>query len=238
MDPHALHAVPPALRGTWSRAAARARRGLLLARLRLADAGPRVRRLIDVLVTGGALLVLGPFLALVALAVRATSPGPAFFFQERIGKNGRRFDMIKFRTMRTGADAEKAKLAATVAAASSGVRFKIRHDPRITPLGRVLRKFSIDELPQLWNVLRGDMTLIGPRPAVWVEVSRYDQRAMRRLEVEQGLTCLWQVGGRSDLSFEEQVALDIEYVDCTTPTQEIKIVAKTIPAVLTGRGAY
>jgi lipopolysaccharide/colanic/teichoic acid biosynthesis glycosyltransferase len=204
----------------------------------LADAGPRLRRLIDVLATGGALVVLGPFLALVALAIRVTSPGPAFFFQERIGKNGRRFHMIKFRTMRTGADAEKAKLAATVSEASSGVRFKIRHDPRITPIGRVLRKFSIDELPQLWNVLRGDMTLIGPRPAVWVEVSRYDQRAMRRLEVQQGLTCLWQVGGRSDLSFEEQVELDIEYVDRTTPTQEIKIVAKTIPAVLTGRGAY
>jgi lipopolysaccharide/colanic/teichoic acid biosynthesis glycosyltransferase len=238
MDRPELDAAPPALRGTPSRAGARVRRGMLVARLAMADAGPYVRRLLDVMVAVGALLVLGPLLALAALAVRVTSPGPALFFQERIGKNGRRFRMIKLRTMRVGADAEKARLAASVGAATSGVRFKIQRDPRITPVGRVLRKYSIDELPQLWNVARGDMTLIGPRPAVWVEVSRYDARALRRLEVQQGLTCLWQVGGRSDLSFEQQVDLDIEYVDRTPPSEELRIVARTIPAVLTGRGAY
>jgi len=221
-----------------ARGGAQLRRLRLLARLALGDAGPHVRRILDVLVAGGALVVLSPLLITAAILVCATSPGPALFFQERIGKRGRRFLMIKLRTMRIGADAEKAKLAATVGEASSGVRFKIKNDPRITPVGRFLRKYSIDELPQLWNVVRGDLTLIGPRPAVWIEVARYGARAMRRLEVQQGLTCLWQVGGRSDLSFEQQVDLDIEYVDRATPTDEFKIVAKTIPAVLSGRGAY
>jgi lipopolysaccharide/colanic/teichoic acid biosynthesis glycosyltransferase len=238
MTAPSLELLPRALRGSSSRAAARVRRILLGARLRLADAGPRVRRALDIVVAGGALLFLSPLLIAAALGVRLTSRGGALFSQERIGKNGRRFQMLKFRTMRVGADAEKSLLAATLQGATDGVRFKLRADPRITPIGRFLRKFSIDELPQLWNVLRGDMTLIGPRPAVWREVELYDARAMRRLEVEQGLTCLWQVGGRSDLSFEEQVTLDIEYVDSTTTAEEIKIVAKTIPAVITGRGAY
>jgi lipopolysaccharide/colanic/teichoic acid biosynthesis glycosyltransferase len=238
MTSPSLDLVPRALRGTPARAAARVRRVLLGARLRVGDAGPRVRRTLDIAVAGTALILLAPLLLLAAAAVKLTSPGGVLFAQERIGKNGRRFQMLKFRTMRTGADAEKSLLAATTQGATDGVRFKLRNDPRITPIGRFLRKFSIDELPQLWNVLRGDMTLIGPRPAVWREVALYDARAMRRLEVQQGLTCLWQVGGRSDLSFEEQVTLDLEYVDTTTPAEEIKIVAKTIPAVITGRGAY
>jgi lipopolysaccharide/colanic/teichoic acid biosynthesis glycosyltransferase len=238
MKPNAVDGLPPALRGTSARAAARLRRVLLVLRLWVGDAGPRVRRLIDIVAAGSALLVLAPLLALAAIAVRLTSRGPALFFQERIGMHGRRFKMIKLRTMRVGADAMKAKLVATVEGASDGVRFKMRRDPRLTPIGGILRRYSVDELPQLWNVVRGDMTLIGPRPAVWVEVSCYDVRAMRRLEVQQGLTCLWQVGGRSDLSFDQQVTLDIEYVDRTTPGEEIKIVARTIPAILTGRGAY
>jgi lipopolysaccharide/colanic/teichoic acid biosynthesis glycosyltransferase len=122
--------------------------------------------------------------------------------------------------------------------ATDGVRFKMVRDPRVTAVGRVLRKFSIDELPQLYNVLRGDMTLIGPRPPVWREVALYDVRALRRLEVKPGLTCLWQVRGRSNLTFDQQVALDIEYVDRISPSEEVKILLETVPAVLTGRGAY
>jgi lipopolysaccharide/colanic/teichoic acid biosynthesis glycosyltransferase len=196
-----------------------------------------LRRSLDVLVTGVGLLCLAPLLLVVAGLVKLTSQGPIFFPQERIGENGRRFKMWKFRTMITNAEALKDKLAAQ-AGATSGVRFKIRTDPRITPVGRILRKFSIDELPQLFNVLVGDMTLMGPRPPVWREVALYDNRALRRLEVKPGLTCLWQVSGRSDLSFDQQVALDIEYIDQVKPATEVRILLQTIPAVLTGRGAY
>jgi len=201
--------------------------------------GPSVRRSLDVLVTGLGLLCLAPLLALVALAVRLDSKGPIFFAQERLGEGGRRFRMFKFRTMVVDADALKDQLAKQCAQATDGgVRFKMMRDPRITRVGAVLRKFSLDELPQLFNVLRGDMTLIGPRPAVWREVARYDNRALRRLEVRPGLTCLWQVSGRSDLSFDQQIALDIEYVDTTKPRDELRILLQTVPAVLTGRGAY
>jgi lipopolysaccharide/colanic/teichoic acid biosynthesis glycosyltransferase len=206
--------------------------------LALHGLGPSVRRSLDLLVTGLGLLCLMPLLALVALAIRLDSKGPIFFKQERLGEGGRRFGMWKFRTMVRDADALKDLLSQQCAAATDGVRFKMVRDPRVTRIGAVLRKFSIDELPQLFNVFRGDMTLIGPRPAVWREVARYDARALRRLEVRPGLTCLWQVRGRSDLSFEQQVALDLEYVDRTRPREELRIVLQTIPAVLTGRGAY
>ncbi len=197
-----------------------------------------LRRAIDVAACGLGLLALSPLLALVALVIKATSRGPVLFPQERIGQHGRAFRMWKLRSMYVGADAAKAKLAAATGAASDGVRFKLRRDPRITPIGRVIRKLSIDELPQLFNVLVGDMTLVGPRPPLRREVELYDVRAWRRLEVRPGLTCLWQIGGRSDLSFDEQVALDLEYVDAIRPLDEIRIVARTIPAVLRGRGAY
>jgi lipopolysaccharide/colanic/teichoic acid biosynthesis glycosyltransferase len=200
--------------------------------------GPYVRRSIDVVATGFGLLLLFPMLAIAALAVKLTSKGPIFFPQERIAENGRRFKMWKFRTMVVNADALKDKLAAQNKNATDGVRFKMVADPRITPVGRILRKFSIDELPQLFNVLKGDMTLLGPRPPVWREVALYSKRALRRLEVKPGLTCLWQVRGRSDLSFEQQVELDIEYIDRVKPSEEVRILLETVPAVVTGRGAY
>ncbi|HEX5656797.1 MAG TPA: sugar transferase [Polyangiales bacterium] len=206
--------------------------------LSLTAFGPALRRAIDVLVTGLGLLCLSPLLALVALAVRLDSKGPIFFAQERLGERGRRFSMWKFRTMVADADALKDQLAKQCAAATDGVRFKMQRDPRVTRVGAFLRKFSIDELPQLFNVLRGDMTLLGPRPAVWREVAHYDKRALRRLEVRPGLTCLWQVSGRSDLSFAQQIDLDLEYVDRTQPKDELRILLQTVPAVLTGRGAY
>jgi lipopolysaccharide/colanic/teichoic acid biosynthesis glycosyltransferase len=214
------------------------RRVTLRSYLTLVALRPHVRRSLDVTLTGLGLLCLSPLFMLVAMAIRIDSKGPLFFAQERLGEGGRRFKMWKFRTMVVNADALKDQLTKQHAAAVDGVRFKMVRDPRVTVVGRVLRKFSIDELPQLFNVLRGDMTLIGPRPPVWREVARYDNRALRRLEVKPGLTCLWQVSGRSDLSFEQQVALDIEYIDRTQPSDEFAILLRTIPAVLTGRGAY
>jgi lipopolysaccharide/colanic/teichoic acid biosynthesis glycosyltransferase len=231
-------ALPPALRGPTGRARAYLRRKRRVVGAFLDDSGPLLRRLLDIVVAGGALVLLSPLLLLAALAIKLTSRGPVLYKQERLGQYGHPFLMFKLRTMSVGADAMKATLAAEIQGAVDGVRFKLKRDPRITPVGRLLRKFSIDELPQLWNVLVGDMTLVGPRPPVWLEVARYDARALRRLEVRPGLTCLWQVGGRSDLSFEQQVSLDLEYIDRVKPHQELLILARTIPAVLTGRGAY
>jgi lipopolysaccharide/colanic/teichoic acid biosynthesis glycosyltransferase len=214
------------------------RRAQVRSTLLVASAGPKVRRVLDITATGLGLLLIAPMLAFVALAIKVTSPGPVFYWQERIGEGGRRFKMWKFRTMVVNADHLKDQLAAMHKNATDGVRFKMVKDPRITPVGRVLRKFSIDELPQLFNVLKGDMTLIGPRPPVWREVALYGNRALRRLEVKPGLTCLWQVRGRSDLSFEQQVELDIEYIDRVRPAEEFRILLETVPAVVTGRGAY
>jgi len=230
--------LPPAMRSPLCRKAARARRMRLRAELGLRAVGPVLRRAIDIGATLVALILLSPVFLVAAIAIKATSRGPILFKQERVGQWGRRFKMLKLRTMGTNAEAKKTELQAAVNGALDGVRFKIKNDPRITPVGRILRKFSIDELPQLWNVLVGDMTLIGPRPPVWREVALYDPRALRRLEVKPGLTCLWQISGRSDLSFEQQVDLDIQYIDKTQPVDEVKILVRTIPAVLSGKGAY
>ena len=230
--------IPPAARGGADRLWARLRQRRVRAQLAVKTLGPIVRRFVDILMTGVALLVAAPIILIAGLAMKLSSPGPIFFGQERIGRFGRPFTMFKLRTMMHGADAQKAALEKANGDAMSGVRFKLRRDPRVTAVGRVLRKFSIDELPQLWNVFRGDMTLIGPRPAVWREVRLYDPRALRRLEVTPGLTCLWQVRGRSDLSFDQQVDLDLEYIDKVGVKEEIGIVAETIPAVITGRGSY
>jgi lipopolysaccharide/colanic/teichoic acid biosynthesis glycosyltransferase len=205
--------------------------------LAMMDVKPRVRRAFDVFAVSFGLLFIGPLLLVAAVAIKLDSKGPVFFRQERVGQNGRRFAMFKLRTMVVNADALKDRLEKENATALDGVRFKMKADPRITRVGRVLRRFSVDEMPQLWNVLRGDMTLIGPRPAVMREVAQYDVRALRRLEVPQGLTCFWQVQGRSDLSFEEQVELDVQYIDRARATDSVRILLKTVPAVLTGRGA-
>ena len=233
-----LSLLPAPTRGASRRAAYRLRTGARRALLAVARAGPLVRRALDVILAGGALTALAPLFALVGLLVKLTSRGPIFFTQTRVGQYGRRFSMFKVRSMYVGADALKAQLAARDPGAVSGVRFKLRDDPRVTPVGAVLRKLSLDELPQIWNVLRGDMTLVGPRPPLPREVELYDPRALRRLEVRPGLTCLWQIGGRSDLTFDQQVSLDIEYIDRVQPLTEVAIVARTIPAVILGRGAY
>ena len=208
-------------------------------RLRLvsADLAPALRRTVDVLGAGLGLLLLAPLLGLVALLIKLESRGPVLYSQLRGGLHGRPFRMWKLRSMVVDSDTIRAKLV-QAQQATSGARFKLKRDPRITRVGRVIRKLSIDELPQLFNVVRGDMTLIGPRPAPLSECDLYDPRALRRMEVRPGLTCLWQVQGRSDLSFEEQVELDLTYVDTARPLDDLRILAATVPAVLTGRGAY
>lgn len=230
--------VPPALRDATSRRQAWSRRLAMMAQARIDAMGPRLRRALDVTLSATALLMLSPLFLAAAIGIKLQDRGPILFRQERVGRGGRRFMLFKFRTMVFGAEAMKAALAAANPEAMSGVRFKMTHDPRITRLGRILRRFSIDEMPQIYNVLRGDMTLVGPRPPVWSEVEKYSPKAMRRLEVTPGLTCLWQIGGRSDLTFEQQVDLDIEYIDTVKASEEVAIVVKTVPAVLSGRGAY
>lgn len=183
------------------------------------------------------LLVLSPLLLLAALAVRLSSRGPVFFRQERSGLNGRPFTMLKFRTMVTNAEQRKAELASFNE--MDGPVFKVTNDPRVTPLGRLLRKWSIDELPQLWNVLRFEMSLVGPRPLPVDEIRRINDHAhRRRLSVKPGLTCLWQISGRNNVtSFKEWVRLDLEYIDNWSLWLDLKILLKTIPVVLTGAGA-
>jgi len=176
-------------------------------------------------------------MAFVALGIRFTSPGPVLFKQQRAGLNGRPFNMYKFRSMVNNAEQLKQELAQLNE--MSGPVFKVTNDPRITPLGRFIRKWSIDELPQLWNVVKGDMSLVGPRPLPVDEVDRFDDRAhRRRLSVKPGLTCLWQVSGRNEVrDFQDWVRLDLEYIDNWTIWLDLKILARTVPVVLTGAGA-
>jgi exopolysaccharide biosynthesis polyprenyl glycosylphosphotransferase len=180
--------------------------------------------------------LLLPVFAIIAAAIKLTSPGQVFFLQRRCGLNGRSFDMVKFRSMVSDAEARKAELAARNE--MKGPVFKIRDDPRVTGLGRLLRRHGLDELPQLWNVLRGEMSLVGPRPLPVEEVHRFDDDAhRRRLSVLPGLTCLWQIRGRNDIDdFEEWVRLDLEYIDNWSLWLDCKILLATIPAVFLGRG--
>jgi exopolysaccharide biosynthesis polyprenyl glycosylphosphotransferase len=183
-----------------------------------------------------ALLVLLPFFVAVALAIRLETPGPALFRQQRVGRHGEAFTMMKFRSMCDTAETDRSALVA--ANEADGVLFKIQQDPRVTRLGRWLRRYSIDELPQLWNVVVGDMSLVGPRPALPDEVARYRLDPRRRLAVKPGLTGLWQVSGRSDLSWDESVRLDLRYVDNWSLRLDLWILAQTLRAVLNHRGAY
>ena len=195
------------------------------------------RRALDVTVALAALLALSPLLLGVALAIRLESPGPVLFHQVRVGKWGQLFRMVKFRSMVPDAEARKVELAARNEM-PDGVLFKIREDPRVTRVGRFIRKYSIDELPQLWNVLRGDMALVGPRPPVPAEVAEYTIEQRRRLEIKPGVTCLWQVSGRSEIPFDEQVRLDVTYIERHSVGNDLRILLRTIPAVLRGKGAY
>lgn len=218
----------------WRRQRVRVRRLLWLASTPGVDLA---KRLLDVIVSAAALLVLAPLLAVVALAIRLDSPGPVLFAQQRIGRFGRPFRLLKFRSMYVDAE-ERRKLLEAQNEMTGGVTFKMKHDPRVTRVGRILRKLSIDELPQLWHVLAGDMSLVGPRPPLASETERYSLAHRRRLDVKPGLTCVWQVSGRSEIPFERQVELDVDYIHSWSLWSDLKLLLKTIPAVITGRGAY
>jgi lipopolysaccharide/colanic/teichoic acid biosynthesis glycosyltransferase len=174
---------------------------------------------------------------MIALAVRLDSPGPVLFRQVRVGARGEEFEMLKFRTMCVDAEARLADLASSYDAGNT-VLFKMRRDPRVTRVGRILRRYSLDELPQLFNVLRGQMSLVGPRPPLPREVEGYEPDAVRRLRVQPGLTGLWQVSGRSELSWDESLRLDLWYVDNWSLMLDIQIIFRTAKAVLRGTGAY
>jgi lipopolysaccharide/colanic/teichoic acid biosynthesis glycosyltransferase len=195
-----------------------------------------LKRGIDVVVSALLLIVTAPIVALAALAITCATGGTPIFTQERVGMYGRRFKMFKLRTMVNGAHAMRHSVMHLNEV--DGPVFKIRNDPRLHPLGRFLRRTSIDELPNLINVIRGEMALVGPRPALPGEVEHYDAIARRRLSVPQGVTCLWQINGRSGVSFEHWMELDNRYVDEWTPWGDLLIVAKTIPAVLRRNGAH
>jgi exopolysaccharide biosynthesis polyprenyl glycosylphosphotransferase len=192
---------------------------------------------IDYLLALLALILLAPVLAAVAVAVRVTSPGPVFFRQERIGRYGRPFVMHKFRSMYVDAEERLAELR-HLNEHAGGPLFKLRRDPRVTRVGEVLRRYSLDELPQLFDVLLGRMSLVGPRPPLPGEVARYEEDVRRRLRVKPGITGLWQVSGRSDLSWEESVRLDLHYVENWFLGLDLTIIARTVSAVLARRGAY
>lgn len=195
-----------------------------------------VKRGIDIVGATLGLILISPVLAASAAAIRMTSPGPVFFYQERCGLNGRRFQMLKLRTMVNDAEDRLAGLAQFNE--MQGPVFKMVNDPRITKVGRVLRRWSLDELPQLWNVLRGDMSLVGPRPPIPAEVLRYDPAQKRRLSMRPGLTCIWQVSGRNRIdNFGEWVRLDLEYIDGWSLAEDAKLMIRTIPAVLFRDGA-
>jgi exopolysaccharide biosynthesis polyprenyl glycosylphosphotransferase len=194
-----------------------------------------VKRITDVVLAGAALALLLPFMLLIVLLIKLTSPGPAIFRQERCGLNGRRFTFYKFRSMSDNAEELKASL---VHLSSKSTAFKIPNDPRITRLGRFLRKFSIDEWPQLWNVFKGEMSLVGPRPAVPEEVKLYQRWQRRRLRMRPGLTCLWTLAGRDALDFETWMKMDMQYIDSWSLALDWKIILGTIPRVLTGKGAH
>jgi exopolysaccharide biosynthesis polyprenyl glycosylphosphotransferase len=192
------------------------------------------KRTIDVILAGAALILLLPLMLLTALLIRLTSPGPAIFRQERCGLNGRRFVFYKFRSMCLNAEEMKPAL---LHLSRKSTAFKIPNDPRLTGVGRFLRKFSIDEWPQLWNVLKGDMSLVGPRPAVPQEVEMYQRWQRRRLRMRPGLTCLWAVEGRDALDFDTWMKMDMQYIDNWSLVLDWKIILRTIPRVLTGKGA-
>lgn len=196
-----------------------------------------LKRLFDILISALLLVVLSPLFLTLGLWTKLDSRGPVFFKQMRVGKNGVSFSMIKFRSMRVDAEQLRDQLD-TKNEVSGGPAFKLKEDPRVTRSGRWLRKYSLDELPQLWNVLRGDMSLIGPRPPLPDEVALYTNYHWRRMDVLPGMTGLWQVSGRSDLNFDEWIDLDIQYIERWSLALEMKILLKTIPVVIKGTGAY
>jgi lipopolysaccharide/colanic/teichoic acid biosynthesis glycosyltransferase len=196
-----------------------------------------VKRIIDIIASATALIVLAPTFLVIAVAIKSCDGGSVLFWQNRVGRWGKVFRFPKFRSMKPDAELTRAKLLAQNHHGSS-VTFKIPRDPRVTPVGRVLRRFSLDELPQLWCVLNGDMSLVGPRPALPSEVEHYTLEQRRRLDVVPGLTCIWQVSGRADVPFPRQVEMDVAYIENQSLGQDLRLIMRTIPTIAVGKGAY
>ncbi|ROU04340.1 sugar transferase [Histidinibacterium lentulum] len=204
--------------------------------LRPAPSRLSAKRYMDIALSSLILLAIWPVMLAIGLAVALTSRGPVFFVQTRVGLNGKTFRMIKFRSMYRDAEARRAEMLAQ--SDREGLCLKLRQDPRITPVGRVLRRWSLDELPQIFNVLKGDMSLVGPRPALVEEVRAYPEHAHLRHRVRPGITGLWQVSGRADVSFDEMIGLDLAYVRRASVRTDIWVMLRTVGAVLSGKGAY
>ncbi|HXV13317.1 MAG TPA: sugar transferase [Candidatus Krumholzibacteria bacterium] len=194
------------------------------------------KRAFDLVVGCAILLLLVPVIPMVGLMIRMDSQGPVFYRQERVGKKGRPFKFYKFRSMRVDSDRLRAQLESSNE--MTGPVFKMKNDPRVTAVGQFLRRSSLDEIPQIFNVLKGDMSIVGPRPALPGEVAKYEAWHRRRLDVKPGITCLWQVAGRSHVGFDEWMRLDIEYMSRRSLRTDLGIFVKTIPAVIARRGAY
>ncbi|MCU0796250.1 MAG: sugar transferase [Akkermansiaceae bacterium] len=197
-----------------------------------------LKRGLDIVGSLGALIAFSPIFLMTALLIKLEDRGPIFFCQKRVGTGGRHFGMWKFRSMIVNADKVKDQLLAANQHGQSGVTFKMKNDPRVTKVGKWIRKLSIDEFPQFYNVLIGEMSLVGPRPPVPREVAEYKSLHLRRLRVKPGITCLWQIGGRAEIDFEGQVRLDLQYIRSSNVFFDIVILLKTLPAVLFGKGAY
>ena len=195
-----------------------------------------IKRVMDVIIGSMVLILAAPFMLMLALAIKVDSPGSVIFRQKRVGVRGQEFVVYKFRSMREGADEEKELLLELNE--MNGPLFKMREDPRTTRVGRMLRRSSLDELPQLFNVLRGEMSLVGPRPHTSTEVAQYQAWQRQVLEAPPGLTGLAQVSGRSQLSFDEQCLLDIYYIENWSPALDVKILLRSVPKILSGEGAY
>jgi lipopolysaccharide/colanic/teichoic acid biosynthesis glycosyltransferase len=195
------------------------------------------KRAVDILASSSLMILFSPLMLLVALAIKLTDGGPVLFWQKRVGIWGETFDFPKFRSMVIDADQMVDKLMDHNHHGDS-ITFKIKRDPRVTWIGRIVRRFSIDEFPQLLCVLRGQMSMVGPRPALTREVDNYSQEHRRRLGVRPGMTCIWQVSGRADLPFDRQVEMDVAYVESHNFWLDLKLVVSTVPAVISGRGAY
>jgi exopolysaccharide biosynthesis polyprenyl glycosylphosphotransferase len=202
----------------------------------LVDGSAAAKRMVDIVCSGAALLMLAPLFALIALLIKLEDGGPVIFTQTRVGKFGREFKMYKFRSMCLNAEARLQELLVKNNH-KQGVTFKIKNDPRLTRIGKWLRKFSFDELPQFFNVFQGEMSLVGPRPPLPREVALYTLADRRRLAAKPGITCIWQISGRSEIDFSGQVKLDVDYIETQSFLMDLKILVKTVPAVLSGKGA-
>lgn len=196
-----------------------------------------LKRVLDIVVSVVLLVLLFPLMLLLAVMIKLTDRGPVLYVVDRVGRWGKEFRFPKFRSMRAGANAEKRNIL-HLSDHSESLTFKMRRDPRVTWIGRLMRRTSLDELPQLWCVLKGEMALVGPRPPLLEEVEHYDIEQRKRLDVKPGLTCIWQVEGRSEIPFPHQLKLDLQYIESQSFWLDMLILLKTIPAVLLGRGAY